>query len=130
MLLFDFKTDKVIFRRQVDGANGYCVLPAELFSWKDWTFLLVGYKISKIKKASGVPFIVAAVKKQSVVMTGFTLEGQDVEGCDWIGFMRRTYSGTVVRLDNTSSGTAIYKKITVNKKTVNSANVKKLNSNF
>ena len=126
--VFDLKTEKVIFRHQFDDANEYLYrdFATELTSWKNWTFLLVGCRFSKKKTASGVFFIVAAIKKQRVVMTGFTVTDLYVENCVQAHIVRRIYSGAVLRLFRYALSDHIYRKITLKKKAVNWPNVEKL----
>ena len=130
MLVLDLKTEKVIARYRFSDEAGkyeYLSFHAELFTWHHWRLILVGCRIRKTEEASSISFKVAAMKKDRITMTGFTLEDEDVKECDAVRMADTGIEkGALAFFYIFSSDTSIIKKITLNKRAVRSDSIKKL----
>ena len=130
MVVLDFKTDKVLSSYQFgEVAQKYkCIdLHYEVPSWNGWRLALVSYGLPLTERASGISFTVAAIKKNRVVLTGFTIEDEDVKDCHKpVVIQSVVEKGFMARFDNSVTYASVYKKISFNKRAVKSANTKKL----
>ena len=132
LVVLNLKTGKVISSYQFEGYENilrFENLSRELLSWRGWNLTLVSYRKSFTideREPEPMPLLVAAMKKNRVIMTGLAVVDEDVA----TGFrefkVARSEKGLLVHFSSRSSVTDLCKKITLNKREVNSANIKKL----
>ena len=129
LLVLDLKTEKVIARYHFGDAAGkfeYLEFHTGLITRNNWKLKVVGCSIRKAEEARSFSVLVAAIKKDRVMMTGFTLEDEDLKECEKLRCVTGIEKGALAYFYNPSSGTWIAKKIILHKRAVKSANIKKL----
>ena len=124
--MLDLKTDKVISSFQFGEGTPTCNqtwLFHEIPFWSGWRLALVGYILTE--GVNGVSFLVAAIKHNRVVLTGITVEGEDLQACDSVDGVTVVDKGFRARFDTREANTSVTKLISVTKRAAKGANVKK-----